>query len=65
VKQWGKAHPATLTDTILQVTSHTTYHRGQVNRRLRELGGDPPLTDFVVWIWRGKPNTEWNTIDAG
>ncbi len=64
VKQWGKAQPATLADTILQVTSHTTYHRGQVNRRLRELGGDPPLTDFVVWIWRGKPTPEWNTVNA-
>ncbi len=59
VARLGSAHPATLAQTILQVTSHTTYHRGQINTRLRELGGEPPLTDFIAWIWRGKPAPAW------
>ena len=59
VKRWGTARPVTLAETILQVTLHTTYHRGQVSRRLRELGGDPQLTDFVAWIWMDRPNAEW------
>ncbi len=45
----------TLGDTIFQVTSHSTYHRGQVNTRLRELGAVPPLTDYIAWVWKGKP----------
>jgi len=65
VKQWGSAHPTTLADTILQITSHTTHHRGQVNRRLRELGGEPQLTDFVVWIWRGRPSPVWKSVSEG
>src|SRR5690349_8546511 len=45
----------TLAETIFQVTSHSTYHRGQVNARLRELGGEPPLVDYIAWIWFGRP----------
>lgn len=59
VERWGEVHPATLAQTIVQVASHSTYHRGQVNTRLRELGGEPPLTDFIAWIWRGRPEPEW------
>ena len=45
----------TVGETLFQVTSHSTYHRGQVNARLRELGGEPPLVDFIAWVWMGKP----------
>ncbi|MGH9968653.1 MAG: DinB family protein [Pyrinomonadaceae bacterium] len=48
-----------LGETVLQVAAHSTYHRGQINTRLRELGTEPPLTDFIAWIWFGKPPAEW------
>jgi uncharacterized damage-inducible protein DinB len=48
-------HPSTLGETLLQLPSHSTYHRGQVNTRIRELGGTPPLVDFIAWVWAGKP----------
>jgi uncharacterized damage-inducible protein DinB len=65
VERWGKVHPATLAQTIQQVASHSTYHRGQVNTRLRELGGEPPLTDFIAWIWAGRPEPVWeDAVDA-
>jgi uncharacterized damage-inducible protein DinB len=51
-------HP-TLAETIFQVTSHSTYHRGQINARLREVGGEPPLVDFIAWVWLGKPDPAW------
>ncbi|MBV8543392.1 MAG: damage-inducible protein DinB [Acidobacteria bacterium] len=53
------AHPSTLGETLLQLPSHSTYHRGQVNTRLRELGGTPPLVDFIAWVWAGKPAAKW------
>ena len=49
----------TLAETIFQVTSHSTYHRGQANARLRELGAEPPLVDYIGWIWFGRPPAEW------
>lgn len=64
VERMGRVHPATLAQTILQVTSHTTYHRGQINTRLRELGGEPPLTDFIAWVWRGKPAPAWEETNV-
>ena len=54
-----KADAPTFYETLLQVVMHSTYHRGQVNTRLRELGGEPPLTDFIAWIWNGKPEPAW------
>jgi len=37
-----QADQTTMLDTIVQVVMHTTYHRGQINKRLR-------------WLWAGKP----------
>ena len=51
--------PATLAETMIQVIAHSTYHRGQVNTRLRELEGEPPLVDFIAWVWFGKPQADW------
>lgn len=61
---FGTVSRVTLTQTIQQIVSHTTYHRGQINARLRELGGEPPLVDFVVWVWRGLPAPEWPNATA-
>jgi uncharacterized damage-inducible protein DinB len=52
----------TLAETIFQVTSHSTYHRGQVNARLREVGGEPPLVDYIAWIWFGRPEPAWSEV---
>ena len=49
----------TMAETMLQVAMHSTYHRGQVNARLRELGIGPPLTDYIAWLWFGRPAPEW------
>ena len=57
--KFGKILPATLSESAWQVFSHTSYHRGQVATRIRELGGEPPLVDFLVWVWSGKPAPAW------
>lgn len=59
-----KVAPLTVAEGILQVAMHSAYHRGQVNARLRELGAEPPLTDYIVWIWFGRPPAEWPTLPA-
>ena len=45
----------TVRETMVQVAMHSTYHRGQINLRLREVGGEPPLVDYIAWIWFGRP----------
>lgn len=59
LQQWGEARPVTLGESVLQTSLHSTYHRGQVNSRLREMGAEPPLVDFVAWIWMGRPEPDW------
>lgn len=54
-----KADSPSFHETLLQVAMHSAYHRGQVSTRVRELGGEPPLTDFIAWVWSGKPEPEW------
>jgi uncharacterized damage-inducible protein DinB len=49
----------TVAETIVQVVNHTTHHRGQVQARLRALGGEPQLVDYIAWVWFGKPSPEW------
>ncbi|MHB0972347.1 MAG: DinB family protein [Thermoanaerobaculia bacterium] len=51
--------PSCLRDTLIQVPMHSTHHRGQVATRIREAGGNPPLTDYIAWIWMGRPQPEW------
>jgi len=47
--------PTTIRDTLHQLPSHSMHHRGQVARRLRELGDTPPLLDYVFWVMGGRP----------
>lgn len=49
----------TLNDTMLQVALHSQYHRGQINTRLREVGVEPPLVDYIAWVWLGRPTASW------
>jgi len=44
---------------LMQAAMHSHYHRGQNAARLRELGGAPPLTDFIIWIRKGQPAPVW------
>ena len=57
-----KVNPAIMEETILQITSHSTYHRGQINTHFRELGGEPASVDFIIWVWLGKPEEDWGNI---
>ena len=55
----GSVTHATRGETVLQVWSHTTHHRGQLALQIRQLGSEPPLVDYIVWIWLGRPAAEW------
>ncbi|MBI4472433.1 MAG: DinB family protein [Acidobacteria bacterium] len=49
-------------ETALQVALHSQYHRGQINARLREVGGEPPLVDYIAWVWLGRPAPKWSSV---
>lgn len=45
---------------LTQAATHSHYHRGQNATRLRELGGVPPSTDFIIWLRKGQPAGQWD-----
>ena len=51
----------TLGETMHQLASHSVHHRAQVNTLLRQLGGEPPMIDYILWIWMGRPTASWDT----
>jgi len=57
---WFKP-PAKITvrHALMQAAMHSHYHRGQNATRLRELGGVPPMTDFIAWLHKGQPAAQW------
>jgi uncharacterized damage-inducible protein DinB len=59
-QQLGRPIAATtLGETMMQVASHSTYHRGQMTARLRALGVAPPLVDYIAWLWDSRPRADW------
>jgi uncharacterized damage-inducible protein DinB len=60
---WFKDPPLhlTITEALTQCAMHSHYHRGQNATRLRELGGEPPATDLIVWYWKGRPAADWRS----
>jgi len=62
--RFGTVTPATLSESLLQLVLHTAHHRGQVVTKIREAGGDPPLIDYVAWVWSGRPAPVWERIDT-
>ena len=45
----GETHVAPLWAALRHAVNHATYHRGQVASKLRLLGVESPVTDFVYW----------------
>lgn len=58
---WFKDPPCTikLSEALTQAVMHSHFHRGQNATRLRELGATPPHSDYIVWLWRGRPAAQW------
>jgi uncharacterized damage-inducible protein DinB len=58
---WFQDPPLSITiaEALTQAAMHSHYHRAQNATRLRELGGEPPTTDYIFWLWKGRPKPAW------
>lgn len=50
----------TIAEALVQVAMHTQHHRGQCMTRLKDLGGEPKNVDWIIWLWKQKPQGRWN-----
>lgn len=49
----------TVRDALMQIAMHTQHHRGQNLSRLRHLGAERLVIDWIVWIMKQKPEASW------
>jgi uncharacterized damage-inducible protein DinB len=42
----------TVEQALMQAAMHSQHHRGQNATCLRELGIEPPTTDYIAWLWK-------------
>lgn len=54
-----KDNPPTVREALLQLILHSQNHRGQCATRLRELGGQPPVLDYIIWKVT-RPEPQWD-----
>jgi uncharacterized damage-inducible protein DinB len=47
-------------EALVQVAMHTQHHRGQCLTRLKDFGGEPKNVDWIIWLWKQKPQARWN-----
>lgn len=45
----GEKFVNTARDIIVQVINHSTYHRAQIAQRVKALGGNPAVTDYIFY----------------
>ena len=46
-------------EALMQAMTHSQWHRGQNATRLRELGGEPPAVDLIIWYLKDRPPAAW------
>ena len=50
----------TVAEALVQVSMHTQHHRGQCMTRLKDFGGEPKNVDWIIWLWKQKPQGRWD-----
>jgi uncharacterized damage-inducible protein DinB len=48
-----------VSQALVQICLHSQGHRSQCALKLRQLGGEPPLVDFIAWI-QDRPAPVWD-----
>lgn len=47
-------------EALLQAVMHSQHHRGQTLTRLKQLGGEAKNVDYIIWLWKQKPEPRWD-----
>lgn len=50
----GQEFRTPIADVLMHLVMHSVYHRGQVAAAVREAGGTPAATDYVVYVRQEK-----------
>ena len=50
-------------EALVQVAMHSQHHRGQLMTRLKDFGGEPKNVDWIIWLWKGRPQARWGPAE--
>jgi uncharacterized damage-inducible protein DinB len=45
----GEKFANTIKDIVVHVINHSTYHRAQIAQLVKQSGGEPAKTDYIVY----------------
>lgn len=48
-------------EALVQVATHSIHHRAQIAMLIRQHGGEPQPTDYIVWAAKNRPEPRWDT----
>jgi uncharacterized damage-inducible protein DinB len=51
-------------EALVQATTHSIHHRAQIATLIRQHGGEPKPTDYIVWAAKKRPAPQWETATA-
>jgi uncharacterized damage-inducible protein DinB len=59
---WFPDPPCVITSgqALVQAAMHSQHHRGQCMTRLKDFGGEPKNVDWIIWLWKQKPEARWS-----
>lgn len=46
-------------EALMQVCLHSQHHRAQNMTRLKALGGGAKNVDYIIWLWKQRPEPRW------
>lgn len=52
---WAGPTAVSLSDMIIHIANHGTYHRGNIAAMLRQLGHSSVMTDYAVFWYANQP----------
>jgi uncharacterized damage-inducible protein DinB len=50
----------TVAEALTQACLHTQHHRAQNMTRLKALGAGPKNVDYIIWLWKQRPEPRWD-----
>jgi uncharacterized damage-inducible protein DinB len=51
-------------EVLVQATTHSIHHRAQIATLIRQHGGEPKPTDYIVWAAKKRPAPQWEAATA-
>lgn len=49
-----------VSEALTQTCLHSQHHRAQNMLRLKALGAKPRNVDYIIWLWKQKPEGRWD-----